>query len=319
MADALVGPVLADVLALAQGSSFALATAFYSAARLDAMTIKATSIQIMVRLDLTSTEDWVHRSIAPDALLRLWNRHKEADIRVYYSDRAHAKVYVGDNSFLVGSANFTVRGLSGTADEILWLEEESAARKKITTALREYRSQLAELTHEQLTAYVDANESDVRALQHGVTRSEEDTLPAKPRRPIRTGSYEDFLHWLKESNVAAAKEILDRANGKGQLSGHIRMNFYGIRQFLLAHPASGKRLQSLSPNTYSLAADGQMNRAIKDFVDNEASDEGGLRVSTWRTYLPMGAGGKPKSGGGTSGNLNRMLPLMARYLTIAMH
>ena len=92
------------------------------------------------------------------------------------------------------------------------------------------------------------------------------------------------------------------------------MNFYGIRQFLLAHAVQGKYLRSVDPGDYQLCNDGAMEQAIKRFVGKEAIDEGGLSVNTWRTYLPERSGGKPKSGGGTAGNLNRMLPLVARYL-----
>jgi hypothetical protein len=92
------------------------------------------------------------------------------------------------------------------------------------------------------------------------------------------------------------------------------MNFHGIRQFLLAHPTEARTLRRADPSAYRLFRDRTMEQALKQFVINEAIDEGGLKVNTWRTYLPEGSGGKPKSGGGTSGNLNRMLPLLARYL-----
>ena len=317
MPKALLGPVLSDVLELSKGKAFTLASAFYSAPRLDALTISAQSADILVRLDLNSIDAWVARAIAPDALLRLWQRHPKVDIKVFSSEGAHAKVYAGDNAFLIGSANFTVRGLSGTTDEILWLERDSTAKKKMGRALRDYKASLQPVTQDELEVYVAKNLAQVKALQRRAARSPEDSLPPRVHRPARMGSYEQFLSWLSATQSSAASEILARANGKGQLSGHIRMNFYGIRQFLLAQPAQGEYLRSADPDRYRLSRDGNMEQAIERFVAMEASDEGGLSVDTWRTYLPERAGGKPKTGGGTSGNLNRMLPLVAKYLRYA--
>lgn len=315
MADAIVGPMLADVLALSSGRTFVLASAFYSEARLDATTISAGSADFMVRLNLKSIDDWVARAIAPDALLKLWERHNDVDLNVYCGPGAHAKIYVGDDAFCVGSANFTVRGLAGTTDEILWRERDPSARKKMLRALKEYKSGLHPLTREELKDYVDRNLAIVKKLQLQSKRSMEDSLPPQLHRPVRTGNYDEFLLWLSAQKSGAANEILSRANGKGQLSGHVRMNFYGIRQFLIAHPTHRKDLQSASPDGYRLCNDAPMEHAMKRFVEMEAADEGGLVLDTWRTYLPARSGGKPKSGGGTSGNLNRMMPLLANYLT----
>ena len=157
MAEALIGPVLSDVLSLSEGKTFTLASAFYSEARLDVTTIATRSADLLVRLDLNSIDAWVARAIAPDALLRFWQRHSKVDINVFYSPGAHAKIYAGDSAFLVGSANFTVRGLSGTTDEVLWLERDSAAKRKMMQALKDYKSNLWHLTRAHLEEYVDRN------------------------------------------------------------------------------------------------------------------------------------------------------------------
>jgi hypothetical protein len=315
MGTAILGPVLSDVQTLAEGKKFTLASAFYSAERLDAITIATPAADIMVRLNLRSVDAWVARAIAPDALLRFWKRHPNVAIRVFYSPGAHVKVYAGDDHFLVGSANFTVRGLGGTTDEILWLESAPAARRSMLRALNAYKRTLQPLTQGELRDYVSSNSARVRALQEKAKASSEASLPINLSRPTRIGDYGQFLSWLARNRTnVAATETLARANGKGQLSGHIRMNFYGIRQFLLARPIEAKYLRSVNPESYQLAQDAVMESAIKQFVLGEAVDEGGLIVDTWRTYLPERSGGKPKSGGGTSGNLNRMLPLVARHL-----
>jgi hypothetical protein len=309
-----VGPTLSDVLAVSGGKRFTLASAYYSAARLDATTMDVGAVEILVRLDLDSIDDWVTAAIAPDALLRLWLRHTASDIRVYYSPTAHAKIYAGDQAYLIGSANYTVRGLSGTTSEVLWLESEPSRRREMERAIAKYRSSLKLLTRAELEEYVTLNIAEVKKRRSKARRSSEDTLPPDPDRPARMGTYEHYLAWLSTSRIEQGPEIRARAAGKGQLSGHIRMNFLGIRQFLIAHPQESGKLRSKDPATYSLAADAVMEGALKKFVETEAADEGALSVDIWRTYLPMRSGGKPKSGGGTSGNLNRMLPQIARYL-----
>lgn len=314
MGHAIIGPVLSDIMALAGGEQFVLASAFYSAARLDATTISAKRTEILVRLDLASIDEWVARTIAPDALLRLLQRHPDIDIKVYCSPTAHAKVYAGDTAFFVGSANYTVRGLSGMADEILWLESDPKAAGVMRRALALYRSTLQPIAKDDLEEYVNKNLAKVKDLHRKARRSREDVLPSTTRRPPRIGTYEKFLTWLRTARSPAAAEVLARARGKGNLSGHIRMNFYGIRQFLLGHPVHGRRLRDADPALYRLTHDNSTEEALGRFVRDEAADEGGLVVDTWRTYLPESVSGKPKSGGGTLGNLNRMLPLMARHL-----
>jgi len=318
LADAILGPVLSDIQKLAGGERFALVSAFYSAPRLNALAITADSADIMVRLDLSSIDAWVLRIIAPDALLGFWKRHSKVDMSVYYGPNAHAKIYAGDKAFLIGSANFTVRGLSGTANEVLWRETRPAERSSMKQMLKKYKAGLTLLSIQELEDYVSSNIKTVRKLQKNAPRSPEDFLPRQIQRSDRTGSYQKFLLWLTKQASPAASVVLARANGDGNLSGHIRMNFYGIRQFLLASPLTLKALKGVNPTTYSLAGDGTVNDALREFVETEAVDEGRLVVDTWRTYLPEAAGGKPKSGGGTSGNLNRMLPLMARYLSLSL-
>jgi hypothetical protein len=314
MTQAILGPTLSDVQKLASGTKFTLASAFYSASRLDELTLDTGAADIMVRLDLKSVDAWVSRSIAPDALLRCWKRHPNVAISLYCSATAHAKVYAGDMGFLIGSANLTVRGLAGASDEVLWYESAEAARIQMDGALKKYKNALRPITMDQLDAYVSANAANVISLQMNAPRSMEDYLPTLLERPTRMGRYEKFLSWLSSQECPAAKVILERANGKANLSGHIKMNFYGIRQFLIANPSRARVLRDLDAGSYALCRDTATENALRQFVEREAADEGALDVDVWRTYLPVRSGGKPKRGGGTSGNLNRMLPLEAKYL-----
>src|SRR3546814_19507058 len=89
---------------------------------------------------------------------------------------------------------------------------------------------------------------------------------------------------------------------------------------MIRRPPRSTRTDTLFPyttlfrSTYTLSKDAKTAATLSAFVKQRAQDEGPFKLSTWRTYLPESAGGKPKSGGGTSGNLKRMLPLVARYM-----
>ena len=131
-------------------------------------------------------------------------------------------------------------------------------------------------------------------------------------RQIR--NFEGFLKWLNLQKTPSAKEIYQRAYGKGNLSGHINRNFYGIRQFLLAYPELVEVFSQLNSDTYKLSADTNQETTIAEFVKNHANDEEKFVLDTWKTYLPIECGGRAKKHGGTIGNLNRMLPLIARYM-----
>jgi hypothetical protein len=87
VSKAIVGPVLADLSELWGGRHFVLASAFYSAARLNATTITTRSAQLLVRLDLERPDEWIARAVAPDALLAFVDRHTNVDIGMYCGPR----------------------------------------------------------------------------------------------------------------------------------------------------------------------------------------------------------------------------------------
>jgi hypothetical protein len=315
---ALIGPTLADLDAIG-GGKVTLATAFYSAGALNALDLAVDELRLMVRLDTSSVYEWAVGSIDPEALRDFIERHSKTcgSVSLHVSPRAHAKLYKGHDGYYVGSANLSSRGFSGSRDEILWFENDAPRRKLVESALNAYEGGFQQLSFEDLDDYVNSNRAAARALAKtlpAAARADEDRTPADVPRPSRLGDYAHFRKWLDRQSGAAAAEIAARANGKGNLSGHIRQNFLGLRQFFISEPSEARRLAKEDSATYSLARDRLASLALGSFAQHRASDEGPFSVSIWRTYLPESAGGKPKTGGGTSGNLNRMLPLVARYL-----
>lgn len=87
-----------------------------------------------------------------------------------------------------------------------------------------------------------------------------------------------------------------------------------MRQLFLADPDARDRFEVESPDLYKLSRDPQMESRIARFVKENAVDETDFRLDVWKTYLPVECGGRAGKHGSTIGNLNRMLPLVARYL-----
>ena len=316
--NAIVGPVLADLDEIG-GESVTLATAFYSASALNALDFKVTTLRLLVRLNTSSVFEWATGAIDPCALQEFVERHlTQCDaLSLFVNPTAHAKIYTGNKGYLVGSANLSWRAFSGHGDEILWFENNNRRRRLMNRSLDIYEGSFQPFSLDELDEYIKNNQKAAKALSKKLppgAQAHEDHAPASLSRPARLGDYKDFCSWIAGQRCEAAKTITARAEGAGNLSGHIRQNFFGLRQFFLGKPKDMVRLAKEDPDTYLLSRDSLTSIVLRSFVQRQACNEGPFSISTWRTYLPESAGGKPKSGGGTSGNLKRMLPLVAQYV-----
>ena len=311
-----VGPVLQHLrmIGLDKGA-VTLATAFYSGRALMSLPIQAESVTVLCRLDLNSTEEWKRGLVAPDALLSFLQAQQQrgASALLYAAPTAHAKVYLGNRAVLIGSANLTMRGFGG-GYEILSRLHGRQALQKTGRALDEYQSSLKKIELDALQEYVETNRGSVRRAKSR-RKQKTDQLP-QVNRSVQShlGSYDHFLNWLKGVSNSGASEILERAGGKHNLQGHINRNFHGLRQFFLAFPEAFHRMRSADPDTYKLSKDNEMEGQLCDFVLRFATDEEDFVLDRWKTYLPVECGGRAGRHGGTIGNLNYMLPLVAIYL-----
>lgn len=318
-ARAIVGPLISDITDIS-GNQVTLATAFYTGGALSALNVEANNLRLLIRLDLKSIREWALGSLDPLALRDFVERHEASckQVSLFISPAAHAKVYSGDTSYLIGSANLSTRALSGNAAEILWSENEKLRLEAMDVALDEYAKMFRPCTRRDLQAYIDKNEKSVEKLKHSIPEEllidDEDRLPSDILRPTRLGDYDEFLVWLSKQPDQAARVILARARGQSNLSGHIRQAFYGLRQFLLGNPQVMRQFIAADADSYSFSRDLDTVSKLGAFVTRHARDEGPFSSRRWQTYLPASAGGAQRGGGATSGNLNRMLPLMTRYI-----
>lgn len=299
------------------GPQIVLSTGFYSRGALKSVTARCSSRELvfMGRLNFDSLKEWVSGSVDPKALLDSIDelRSRNVGVRIFVSPSAHAKLYVGQNGVISGSANLTVRGFGGGMEIVSLMDR--VFRPDALAATEDYSRRLQEITRGELASYVTSNLPTVLRLRKRLPR--EDRLPRlKPNVPNpRPGSYDDFQRWLLTLDTDAAQEIYDRAQGKGQLSGHIRHGFYGLRQYLMTYPEEIRYLSRFNPTVYRTLDDPRTEAKLKEFVERNANDEPGFKLDTWKTYLPIELGGRAGRRGGTIGNINRMAPLIARYLS----
>lgn len=315
----IVGPTLHDIQALGlHGRSVDIATAFYTRRALESLSISAKQIRLLFRIDLEDIEEWCGGYVAPDALLAKIDSLVAAGAKVdlFGHPEAHVKAYIGNKGALIGSANLTVRGFGGGREMVL-LSRGRVGAELVRASLSIYQERLTEINIEELREYVRKNLGVVRKRQQK-RQKVADRLPDIPRDKISTslGSYKSFLIWLKKQSGDGAQETLDRANGKSNLQGHIHRNFYGLRQFFLAYPELQARFANSDASTYKLSKEPTTETQMKAFVRNHAADEDDFSLSTWKTYLPQECGGRAAKHGGTIGNLNRMLPLVAQFLEV---
>ena len=291
-----------------------LATAFYSRRPLMSLPIQAESVTVLCRLDINSTEEWKRGLVAPDALLSFLQAQQQrgASTLLYAAPTAHAKVYLGNRAVLIGSANLTMRGFGG-GDEIVSRLHGRRALQKARHTLNEYQSSLKKIEIDALQEYVEKNEHCVQ--QSEIKKENLDQLPiANWNARLHLCNYDDFLHWLQDVPEKSASKIFRRAKGASQLGGHINYNFHGLRQFFFVFPKAFDEMRHADSDTYKLYQDKAMEKNIHDFINQFALNEKLFEVVGWKTYLPKKLGGVQTTGGGTVGNLNHMLPLVATYL-----
>ena len=292
-----------------------LVTAFYSRQALACLEIAAKSMRVICRLDMHSIDEWKNGYISPDGLLDFVTqcRGRGTNVALYAHEGAHAKLYVGHAIAMIGSSNLTMHGFGGGYEMML----STNSRTQLSTyrkAVTKYARRCTPIRLEDLQAFVDNNTREIEEYRRN-HRIEVDRLPSITRdNQIRFGDYANYLNWLGRRADEASIEILARANGKGNLQGHIHRNFYGLRQYFLANPISMHAFSNINPDDYSLAADPLTEAALRSFVYHNLVDEADFKRNIWKTYLPEECGGRAARHGGTIGNLNRMLPLVARYL-----
>lgn len=324
-----IGPTFRDLQRINFNSPrLIVATAFYSRSGLNAIEGAPRHFDLYCRLDLSDPSDWIAGSIAPDALLDKINDFNGSglSINVFVHPSAHAKFYVGQGRLFVGSANLTLRAFSG-GPEVLYEITQREEIARFVRGAKRYFALFRPLDKQQLGEFVRKYRSAVSRLRRQrKIRASEDVIASAVRDNVsKLGNYSDFLNCLDKQGGDAAWLILARGSGRdirrdgknyphNNLSGHVRRSFYGIRQYFLRFPGELDRLIRKDPSQYHVFKDDRLKVNLPTFIKNHAVDEADFTVTGWQTYVPRELGGNAGKRGGAIGSLNRMFPLVARYL-----
>jgi hypothetical protein len=278
--------------------------------------------------------DW-RAGVADMAALRqrvqsVMGRNKVFEIRV--SDDLHAKIYSFSNgTVIVGSANLTWPAMTSNIEVIC--ELTGAEATDFLRDLPAYRNRLTPVPIDRFAAYVDAVKDVVSKPFDGPAEEDKDLnaaidlaekelrkafAPTAPRVPLRhVPELDDFFEYCRREGSDLADEIVARGEGKLSLQGHVKHCFYGVAQFLSEYPDFVAEIAATEPNSLYDFADVSMLTQWRHFLHQHAreiDEERSFSFRTLRVYLPENLGGTLTGGGGGSGTLKRVFPLVASML-----
>lgn len=285
-----------------------------------------------------SPSDWLSRVSDPKALCVLLDLLGTAGhpIELLICQRLHAKAYVADGRLaLVGSSNLSEGGFHRNLELMVRLQDEDASQVSAHIE-NTYRPHARSLTPDQLRTWVEQYETQIEQVRRKTEEAEAHDLEQAQRSldellgygqhvtPLQEPTREDldgFVRWLRSrTDLPGAQALVNRHdNTDGQnLTGHFKQSFFASLRFLREH---SDLQQSLSEALSHLRADDvyQLDTAINDawlqHVDQYATVRGdGYSYAVLRGILPPTLGGTRLGGGGGSGTIKRMLPLVARFI-----
>lgn len=256
------------------------------------------------------------------------DREKKFDIRV--SDNLHAKIYSSsDDTVVIGSANMTWSAMTSNIEVICELTEEDATGFLAT--LSTYRDRLTPIDAEVFTNYVDVVADAISKSSEGPAEEDGDMNAAialaedalrkslvqtAPKAPsILPLEIEKFLEYCRDERTGVSREIMARMKGKYNLQGHVKHCYYGAMQFLSGNPQFIASIAETPGEALYDFTDSAIRTAWRDFLHKhtrEIDKKRDFSFRTLRVYLPPTLGGICSGGGGGSGTLKRVFPVVAR-------
>ncbi|MEW6051298.1 MAG: phospholipase D-like domain-containing protein [Candidatus Zixiibacteriota bacterium] len=266
----------------------------------------------------------------------------------------HAKIYVGvtKKRAYFGSANLSAAAFQSNVEIMTFTD--GADSDPIIEVVDQIKANALAVSFENFNAMIDVTKDTVvRAartqkqsfesdpdfdvavqlfsteLQKHVIRRKRATKTSKSAvLPDEYGDYTplpapwptivEFLTYCGEVKSSVAREIVDRFEGKNNLQGHIKHIFYGCLFFFFEHPSYIESIpHDLAKRDHVNWADepwlahwkSYLSRHKGEFYKNIA-----FSYHSLITYLPASLGGVQVTGGASSGNFKKILPLLARML-----
>jgi HKD family nuclease len=295
-------------------SSITIFSPFYTAGGLflfESMLKEGASIKkIKFNCRLTK-HDWIHGSIDPMALLRMCTRFNgQINVNIACNDMLHAKAYYNEKVGLIGSANLTSQGF-GNGLEFLLMITDDVLKDVKTWFNYKISSRLDTISRSQLKYFIKQNIDEVEQERMKIRKV--------PKRKIAISSYMPvnfFIDYCASFNNPIAEEVVLRFMGKDQLSGHVKNFYYASYQFFAKKKKLIRPLADMSLKDFRLQETPYKDTWIKFICSPAIKDipSVGYYAKSTLNYLPQRVGGRQTSGGAGIGNLNKVLPLVAKFI-----
>ena len=258
------------------------------------------------------------------------NRKKKFEIHV--SDDLHAKIYsFSNNRVIIGSANLTWPAMTTNIETICDLTKADATKFK--PIISTFRSRLTPIPAKVFTDYVDVVADAISKPFEGPVEEDEEmnaaidlAEEALRKSLVRTAhrasfalplEIEEFFKYCRREKTDLSNEIIDRGlKGKHSLQGHVKHCYYGALRFLSENPQFIPEI-SATPRESLYDFTDLIRTEWRDFLHRHTKEIDAKRDFSFRTlrvYLPPTLGGICSGGGGGSGTLKRILPVVARML-----
>lgn len=147
----------------------------------------------------------------PDALEELLNLTWEQDISVYFLTNLHAKLYIGDDACLVGSANLSDNGFGGGLEEMAVVVEDKEILEQALSHFSRLRDNAISDEREQRRMAASLRKKWNEARRYGNLPNEGGDRPSTNLVDWKPGSERIILAWytLEGSMKADAERIAE--------------------------------------------------------------------------------------------------------------
>jgi hypothetical protein len=260
---------------------------------------------------------------------------RQKKFALHVSDDLHAKIYSFSNSkVIIGSANLTWPGMTTNIEIICELTKADAAG--FLPFLSNFRSRLTPVPVDVFADYVTvaadaiSKPFDGPVEEDGEMNAAIDLAEETLRKSLVKISpefscilpleIEDFFEYCRGEKTGVSREITARIKGKHNLQGHVKHCFYGAIQFLSERPQVLAEIAATPGKSLYDFTNPSVRAAWRDFLHKHAREIDKKRDFSFRTlrvYLPPTLGGICTGGGGGSGTLKRVFPVVARMLQIS--
>lgn len=333
-----------------------LCTPFFSRDGLElvrSQLISATNVELVLRANI---HDWVtgYGNLSEIQAFLADLRSRNVAPSLYIVSNLHAKIYAGltRKRAYLGSANLSASAFHTNVEIMTYTQGVDS--DGVLRVIDEIKSGALSVSYEDFSAMIDVTKDAVNraassqaqsfetdpdfdvAVQLFSTELQKHVAHRKPQAktrkqvvyPDEQGDYaplptpwpslDDFMSYCRKTKSKAAREIVDRFEGKDNLQGHIKHIFYGGLFFFY------ENLGLMNAIPADLAKREHVNWSDESWVPqwksylakhkNEFYGNIAFSYHSLITYLPASLGGVQVTGGASSGNFKKIMPLLARMM-----